>query len=145
MENNDFQNGIWNNTNKSTSTQFKRLTMDDLTKALIDIKSKSNNTSYPIYCGAAMFKMFWDFIEKNSITVYGIKMIGVEGDLFIYEGVLFDKFPDNYDSLYISYINRFNSERAEEIQILELTDTKIVFKCSFMIPKDKDNIVLQWN
>ena len=132
--------------NKSTSTQFKRLTMDDLTKALMDIKSKSNNTSYPIYVGADTLEMFWDFIyEKNSITVYGIKMIAVEGDLFIYEGVLFDKFPDNYDLLYINYINRFNSERAEEIQVLELTDTKIVFKCSSMIPKDKDNIVLQWN
>ncbi|MBO7078306.1 MAG: hypothetical protein J6W64_00660 [Bacilli bacterium] len=83
--------------------------------------------------------------EKNSINIYGIKQISKQGKLFVYEGVLFDKFPDNYDLLYISHGNRFNSENIEEIELLELTDTKIVFKCSVKIPEGKDGIILQWN
>ena len=142
MELND---GLWGQIDKLEPVQFKPLTMEDLTEALMKTQAKLPNYN-SVYIGSDAYDMFWEIInEKNFINVYGIKQIGKQDDLFIYEGVLFDKFPDNYDSLYISYINRFNSERAEEIQILELTDTKIVFKCSFMIPKDKDNIVLQWN
>ena len=100
----------------------------------------------PIYLGSDACDMFWEIIhEKNFINVYGIKQIDKQGELFVYEGVLFDKFPDDYDSLYIGYRNRFDCERAEEIEILELTDTKIVFKCSVKFPEDKDNIILQWN
>ena len=43
--------------------------MDDLTKALIDIKSKSNNTSYPMYCGADMFRMFEGLDSLTSLNL----------------------------------------------------------------------------
>ena len=125
---------------------FKTLTADDLTDALIKICEKTTSSNHDIYVNTDTAEIFWDVLNiKNFINVYGIKQIGKQDGLFVYEGVLFDKFPDNYDSLYISYRNRFNCERAEEIEVLELTDTKIVFKCSVKFPEDKDNIILQWN
>lgn len=143
----DWENGLWGQINKLEPVQFKPLTMEDLTEALMKTQAKKLITNYnPIYIGSDTCDMFWEIIhEKNFITVYGIKQISKQGELFVYEGVLFDKFPDNYDLLYISYRSRFNDERAEEIEILELTDTKIVFKCSVKIPEGKDNIILQWN
>ena len=141
----DWQNGLWGQINKLEPVQFKPLTMEDLTEALMKIPAKPVNYN-PIYIGSDTYDMFWEIIhEKNFITVYGIKQISKQGELFVYEGVLFDKFPDNYDLLYISYRSRFDDERAEEIEVLERTDTKIVFKCSVKIPEDKDNIILQWN
>lgn len=141
----DWENGLWGQINKLEPVQFKPLTMEDLTEALM--KTQTKLTSYnPIYIGSDTYDMFWEIIhEKNFINVYGIKQISKQGELFVYEGVLFDKFPDNYDLLYISYRSRFNDERAEEIEVLERTDTKIVFKCSVKIPEGKDNIILQWN
>ena len=141
----DWKNGLWGQINKLEPVQFKPLTMEDLTEVLMKIPAKPVNYN-PIYIGSDTYDMFWEIIhEKNFITVYGIKQISKQGELFVYEGVLFDKFPDNYDLLYISYRSRFDDERAEEIEVLERTDTKIVFKCSVKIPEDKDNIILQWN
>lgn len=139
----DCQNGLCGQINKLESVQFKPLTMEDLTESLIKTQVKSVNYN-SVYIGLETQDIFWDIIhKKNSINVYGIKQISKQGELFVYEGILFDKFPDNYDSLYISYRNRFDCERAEEIEVLERTDTKIVFKCSLIFPKD--NIILQWN
>lgn len=138
----DWQNGLWGQINKLEPVQFKPLTMEDLTESLMKTQVKSVNYN-SVYIGLETQDIFWDIIhKKNSINVYGIKQISKQGELFVYEGVLFDKFPDNYDSLYISYRNRFDCERAEEIEVLERTDTKIVFKCSLIFPKD--NIILQW-
>lgn len=142
----DWQNGLWNQINKSEPIQFKPLTMNDLVEAIMktQAKSVSNKTTY-MYMNSATYDMFWDIVyNRKFIDVYGIKQIGKQNDMFIYEGVLFDKFPDNYNSPYISYRNRFDCERAEEIEILELTDIKIIFKCSIAFPEDIDNIVLQW-
>lgn len=142
----DWQNGIWGQINKLEPVQFKPLTAKDLTEALIKVCEKTTSKNYDIYLNADTAEIFWDVLSsRNFINVYGIKQIGKQDGLFVYEGVLFDKFPDNYDSLYISYRNKFDCERAEEIEVLELTDTKIVFKCSIKIPKGKDNIILQWN
>lgn len=139
----DWQNGLWGQINKLEPVQFKLLTVEDLTEALMKTQVKSVNYN-SVYIGPDIYDVVWDIIyEKNSINVYGIKQIGKQDELFVYEGILFDKFPDNYDSLYISYRNRFDCERAEEIEVLERTDTKIVFKCSFIFPKD--NIILQWS
>lgn len=141
----ELNNGIWNQMWELEPAQLKPLTMKDLTEALMktQVKSVSYNS---IYIGSDMYDIFWDIMyEKNSINIYGIKQISKQGKLFVYEGVLFDKFPDNYDLLYISHGNRFNSENIEEIELLELTDTKIVFKCSVKIPEGKDGIILQWN
>ena len=141
----DWQNGLWGQINKLEPVQFKPLTMEDLTEALMKTQVKSVNYN-SVYIGPDIYDVVWDIIhEKNSINVYGIKQISKQGELFVYEGILFDKFPDNYNLLYISYISRFNDERAEEIEVLERTDTKIVFKCSVKIPEGKDNIILQWN
>lgn len=141
----DWENGLWNQINKLEPAQFKPLTMEDLTEALMKTQAKPVNYN-AVYIGLDASDVFWEIIhEKNFINVYGIKQIGKQGELFVYEGVLFDKFPDNYDLLYISYRSRFNDERAEEIEVLERTDTKIVFKCSIKIPEGKDNIILQWN
>jgi hypothetical protein len=119
--------------------------MKDLTEALMKTQVNPVNTNV-IYMNSDTCDMFWDIVyDRKFIDVYGIKQIGKQDDMFIYEGVLFDKFPDNYDSLYISYRNRFDCERAEEIEVLELTDTKIVFKYSVKIPEDKNNIILQWD
>lgn len=138
----NWQNGLWGQINKLGSARLKPLTMEDLTEALMKTQVKSVNYN-SVYIGSDTYDIFWDIIhEKNSINVYGIKQINKQGELFVYEGILFDKFPDNYDSLYISY-NRFNCERVEEIEVLELTDTKIVFKSSHMFLKD--NIILHWN
>lgn len=139
----NWKNGFWGQINELEPVQFKPLTMEDLTESLIKTQVKSVNYN-SVYIGLETQDIFWDIIhKKNSINVYGIKQISKQGELFVYEGVLFDKFPDNYDSLYISYRNRFDCERAEEIEVLERTDTKIVFKCSLIFPKD--NIILQWN
>ena len=127
------------------SIQFKKLTAEDITDALIELSSKSPENNYTLYCNTETAEIFVDFGNKKKITVYGVKLIGRHKNMFTYEGVLFDKFPDDYDSLYIGYRNRFDCERAEEIEILELTDTKIVFKCSVKFPEGKDNIILQWN
>ena len=141
----DWKNGLWGQINKLEPVQFKPLTAEDLTEALMKTQAKPVNYN-PIYIGSDMTEMFWDIIyEKNFINVYGIKLISKQGELFVYEGVLFDKFPDNYNLLYISYRGRFDCGRAEEIEVLELTDTKIVFKCSVKFPEGKDNIILQWN
>lgn len=138
----ELNNGLWGQINKLGSAQLKPLTMEDLTEALMKTQVKSVNYN-SVYIGLDTYDIFWDIVyEKNSINVYGIKQISKQGELFVYEGILFDKFPDNYCLLYISY-NGFNCEGVEEIEVLERTDTKIVFKCSLIFPKD--NIILHWN
>lgn len=139
-----WKNGIWDQINKVEPVQFKPLTMKEFTETLMKNQAKSINSN--IYMNSDAVDMFWEIIYgRNFINVYGVKQIGKQGELFVYEGVLFDKFPDDYNLLYIGYRNRFDCERAEEIEILELTDTKIVFKCSVKFPEGKDNITLQWN
>lgn len=141
----DWKNGLQCQINKLEPVQFKPLTMEDLTETLMKTQVKPVNYN-SVYIGSDTYDVFWEIThEKNSINVYGVKRVYKQGELFVYEGILFDKFPDNYESLYISYRNRFDCEIAEEIEILELTDTKIVFKCSIKFPKDKYNIILQWN
>lgn len=140
----DWENGLWGQINKLEPVQFKPLTMEDLTETLMKTQAKPVNYN-SIYMGSETADIFWELIYDNFITIYGIKLINTDADLFIYEGVLFDKFPDNYNLLYISYRNKFDCEIAGEVEILELTDTKIVFKCSVKFPEGKNNIVLQWN
>ena len=141
----DWENGLWGQINKLEPIQSKPLTMEDLTETLMKTQVKSVNYN-SVYIGSDLYDVFWDIVYgKNFINVYGVKQISKQGELFVYEGVLFDKFPDDYNLLYIGYRNRFDCERAEEIEILELTDTKIVFKCSVKFPEGKDNIILQWN
>ena len=139
----DWNNGLWGQINKLEPVQFKPLTSEDLTKALMEIKTKP--VSDFICIGSEVEDFFWDLIYDKFITVYGVKLINTDTNLFIYEGILFDKFPNNYNLLYVSYRNRFNCERAGEVEVLELTDTKIVFKCPIEFPKNKNNIILQWN
>lgn len=141
------KDGIWKQINKLNTVEFRPLTMEMLTETLMKVQAKPTNSNV-MYMGSDAYDMFWDIIYTgNIINIYGIKQISKQDELFVYEGVLFDKFPDNYASLYISYINSSDKycERVEEIEVLELTDTKIVFKCSVKFPEGKDNIILQWN
>lgn len=141
----DWENGLWGQINKLEPVQFKPLTMEDLTEALMKIQTKLTNYN-PIYIGSDTYDMFWEIIhEKNFINVYGIKQIGKQDGLFIYEGVLFDKFPEDYDILYINYRTRECCERCEEIELIELTDTKIVFKISFEFPSSVTEFTIQWH
>lgn len=142
----DWQNGIWSQINKLEPVQFKLLTAKDLTDALIKISAKTTSNSYDIYLNSDTAEMFWDVISsRNFINVYGIKQIGKQNDLFIYEGVLFDKFPEDYETLYINYRTREGCERCEEIELIELTDTKIVFKISFEFPSSVTEFTIQWH
>ena len=120
------------------------MTAKDLTDALIKISAKTTSNSYDIYLNSDTAEMFWDVISsRNFINVYGIKQIGKQNDLFIYEGVLFDKFPEDYETLYINYRTREGCERCEEIELIELTDTKIVFKISFEFPSSVTEFTIQ--
>ena len=133
----DWQNGIWSQINKLEPVQFKLLTEKDLTEALIKISAKTTSNSYDIYLNSDTAEMF--------CNVYGIKQIGKQNGLFIYEGVLFDKFPEDYETLYINYRTREGCERCEEIELIELTDTKIVFKISFEFPSSVTEFTIQWD
>lgn len=47
--------------------------------------------------------------------------------------------------LFVNYLNKRGLERCEEIEIVELTDTKIVFEGSFRLPADVNNFVIEWD
>lgn len=142
----DCQNGLWDQI-KPPPIQLKSFTMNDMTKPISGILSKTMFSDiYPIYLGERTTEMFWDIIHRfKHIDVYGVKQIDMQKGLFVYEGVIFDKFPDKYDALFITYLNNYGSSCTEEIELVELTDTKIVFKFSFLIPKEETNITIEWN
>lgn len=142
----DYKNGLWDQI-KRPPIQLYPLTMDDMTKTISEILSKTTfNDTYPIYLGEKTTELFWDLTYRfNHIDIYGVKQIDIQKGLFVYEGVIFDKFPDKYDTLFITYLNNWGSSCTEEIELVELTDTKIVFKVSFLIPKEETNITIEWN
>ena len=138
---------MWDQLQKLDNTfTFKTLTAEDLTEALMKISAKTTGNNYDIYVNSDTAEIFWDIINsRNFINVYGIKQIGKQNGLFIYEGVLFDKFPEDYETLYINYRTREGCERCEEIELIELTDTKIVFKISFEFPSSVTEFTIQWH
>lgn len=140
----DWKNGLLCQINKLEPIQFKPLTMEDLTETLMKTQVKSVNYN-SIYFNAGTYDMFWDIIhEQNSIDVYGVKQISKQGKLFVYEGIIFDRFPEKYHSLYIEYCNEFVNRVCEELELIELTDTKIVFRCSLLPSEEITNIKIQW-
>ena len=140
-----WQNGLWGQIKNLAPVQFKPLTAKDLTETLMKVSANPID-NYNIYCNTKTADFFWDIISsRNFINVYGIKQIGKQNGLFIYEGVLFDKFPEDYDILYINYRTRECCERCEEIELIELTDTKIVFKISFEFPSSVTEFTIQWH
>ena len=140
----NWNNGLLCQINKLEPIQFKPLTMEDLTETLMKTQVKSVNYN-SIYIGSDAYDMFWDITyKKNSIDVYGVKQISKQGELFVYEGIIFDRFPEKYHSLYIEYYNEFDNQVCEELELIELSDTKIVFSCSLLPPEERTNIKIQW-
>lgn len=125
--------------------KFKKLTSEDITDALIELSSKSPENNHTLYCNTETAEIFVDFGNRKKITVYGVKLIDRHKGMFTYEGVLFDKFPKEYKMLFVNYLNKRGLERCEEIEIVELTDTKIVFEGSFRLPADVNNFVIEWD
>ena len=80
----------------------------------------------------------------NHIAVYGIKLLSSEQGIFTYEGILFDKFPEVYQTLYVTYINKDSVLTCSEIVIVDLTDTKIVFQTQIPAPEHINNILIEW-
>ena len=130
---------------ESKSFVFKKLTYADITDALVELSDKCSENDYTLYCNTETAEIFVDFGNKKKITVYGVKLIGRHKGMFTYEGVLFDKFPKEYNMLFVNYLNKQGLERCEEIEIVELTDTKIVFEGSFKLPADINNFVIEWD
>ena len=140
-----WQNGLWSQIENLAPVQFKPLTAKDLTETLMKVSANPNG-NYNVYCNTETADFFWDIISsRNFVNVYGIKQIGKQDGLFVYEGVLFDKFPEDYDILYINYRTKECCERCEEIELVELTDTKIVFKISFEFPSSVTEFTIQWH
>ncbi|MBO7693480.1 MAG: hypothetical protein J6T10_12690 [Methanobrevibacter sp.] len=128
---------------ESNPVVFKRLTDADITEALVELSDKYSENNYTLYCNTETAEIFIDFGNKKKITVYGVKLIGRHKGMFTYEGVLFDKFPKEYNMLFVNYLNKQGLERCEEIEIVELTDTKIVFEGSFRLPADINNFIVE--
>lgn len=134
-------NGIWKQIEDLPSVQTTPLTIENLTKTLMETQAKSiNATDHSIYTNSEVADWFWEIASNEYfINVYGTKQINKQDDLFVYECVLFDEFPKNYTSPYV--INT-DSKLSIKIKILEVTDTKIVFKCPVALPIDKNNFVI---
>lgn len=130
---------------ESKSVVFKKLTDADITDVLVELSDKCPENNYTLYCNTETAEIFIDFGNKKKITVYGVKLIGRHKNMFTYEGVLFDKFPKEYNMLFVNYLNKQGLERCEEIEIVELTDTKIVFEGSFRLPTDINNFIVEWD
>lgn len=128
------------------SFAFKPLTKDALGQTLIQIGTANiQKSEQPVYINPMTFEVYWDILyDDKSIIIYGIKLINKIEGLFIYEGVLFDKFPKDFQTLYVSYIDERSCDRCEEIEIVELTDTKIIFKSSFILPDNINNFKIHW-
>ena len=118
--------------------------MKMLTDALMKTQANTINSNV-MYMNSTTYDMLWDILYEKFIDIYGVRQIGKQDDMFVYEGVLFDKFPDKYSTLFCTYLNDNYSSICEEIELIELTDTKIVFKLSFLIPKEETNITIEWN
>lgn len=141
----DWENGLWGQINKLEPVQFKPLTTEDLTEELMKTQAKPINYN-TIYVCPDTCDIFWEFTyHKKFIDVYGIKQIGMQNGFFVYEGILFDEFPKKYSMLSCTYLNNNGFSICEEVELIELTDTKIVFKLSFLIPKEETNITLEWD
>ena len=135
-------NGIWDQINKLEPVQVESFTDEYLTKALMEASAKTTeNMMCPVYLDYDASDLLWDIVHgKWGINVYGIKQIADLDGAFIYEGVLFDKFPEKYTTLYIDY----KGEICEEIIPIILTDTRIVFPLSFKLPDSVTQFTIQW-
>ena len=84
-------------------------------------------------------------LSNINIHAYGLKLINEEYGRFVYEAVLLDPFPEDFESLFVSYLNEEHLENVEEIELLKLADTCIVFSTSTRLPDDLTDIVIQCN
>ena len=84
-------------------------------------------------------------LSNINVHAYGIRLIKDEYGRFVYEAVLLDPFPEDFESLFVSYLNEEHLENVEEIELLKLTDTCIVFSTSTRLPDDLTDIVIQCN
>ena len=84
-------------------------------------------------------------LSNINIHAYGLRLIKEEYGRFVYEAVLLDPFPDDFESLFVSYLNEEHLENVEEIELLKLADTCIVFSTSTRLPDDLTDIVIQCN
>ena len=84
-------------------------------------------------------------LSNINVHAYGLKLINEEHGRFVYEAVLLDAFPEDFESLFVSYLNEEHLENVEEIELLKLTDTCIVFSTSTRLPNDLTDIVIQCN
>ena len=131
---------------KENTVYYNKLSMSSFTDALMKIYSKPPNKSFQSLTGNIDWNLAWDIVYNNHhINVYGIKLLNNRLGIYTYEGVLFDKFPENYKTLYICYLDDRGIPQYEEIKLVELTDTKIVFQVTCRVPKNLDNIVIEWD
>lgn len=84
-------------------------------------------------------------LSNVNVHAYGLRLIKEEYGRFIYEAVLLDPFPEDFESLFVSYINEEHLENVEEIELLKLADTCIVFSTSTRLPDDLTDILIQCN
>ena len=84
-------------------------------------------------------------LSNINIHAYGLRLINEEYGRFVYEAVLLDPFPEDFESLFVSYLNEEHLENVEEIELLKLADTCIVFSTSTRLPDDLTDIVIQCN
>lgn len=84
-------------------------------------------------------------LSNINVHAYGLRLIKEEYGRFVYEAVLLDPFPEDFESLFVSYVNEEHLENVEEIELLKLTDTCIVFSTSTRLPDDLIDIIIQCN
>lgn len=84
-------------------------------------------------------------LSNINVHAYGLRLIKEEYGRFVYEAVLLDPFPEDFESLFVSYVNEEHLENVEEIELLKLADTCIVFSTSTRLPDDLTDIVIQCN
>ena len=84
-------------------------------------------------------------LYNTNIHAYDIRLINEEYGRFVYEAVLLDPFPEDFESLFVSYLNKEHLENVEEIELLKLADTCIVFSTSTRLPDDLTDILIQCN
>lgn len=83
--------------------------------------------------------------NSKNIEAFDIKFVDETYGRFIYEATLLNSLPEDFESLFISYLNDENSENVEEIELIKLTDTSIVFSTSTRLPDDLTKVVIQCN
>jgi len=84
-------------------------------------------------------------LSNINVHAYGLRLIKEEYGRFVYEAVLLDPFPEDFESLFVSYVNEEHLENVEEIELLKLADTCIVFSTSTRLPDDLTDILIQCN